>query len=200
MFEGLLQKMSARKLSTDIYLELAEAIDSTHSQDLSSTFKTISTSLAPDTLAAAYAGALTGGDPDRGRRIFFRDQSAQCIRCHSYNDIGGNAGPRLNGVAARLTRQQLLEALINPSARLSPGFGNVTLQLKDGKTVTGVLNGETNTTITVKTGDQKDEVISKDQVAQRTDAASSMPDMKYMLSKKQIRDVISFLSELKEDK
>ena len=52
----------------------------------------------------------------------------------------------------------------------------------------------------MKTGDQKDEVIAKDQVAQRTNAASSMPDMKYMLSKKQIRDVISFLSELKEDK
>ncbi len=49
------------------------------------------------------------------------------MRCHSYDDMGGNAGPRLNGVASRITRPQILEALIKPSARLAPGFGVVTL-------------------------------------------------------------------------
>jgi putative heme-binding domain-containing protein len=151
-------------------------------------------------LQSAYAGSLSGGDPDKGRRIFFANQSAQCIRCHSYNDRGGNAGPRLNGVAARLSREQLLEALINPSARLAPGFGTVTLQLKNGKTVSGILDGETNSSITVKSGDQKSEVIPKSQIAKRTNAPSSMPEMRFLLSKKEIRDVVSFLSELKNDK
>ena len=30
------------------------------------------------------------------------------MRCHAFNDFGGNAGPRLNGVAARLTPDELL--------------------------------------------------------------------------------------------
>jgi quinoprotein glucose dehydrogenase len=200
VFDDLLRKLSAGKLSPDIYLELAEAIDSSRSPDLISKYQQLNATLAPDTLMAAYAGSLSGGDPDKGRRIFYSNQSAQCTRCHSYNDRGGNAGPRLNGVAARLTHQQLLEALINPSARLAPGFGTVTLQLKNGKTVSGILNGENNSSITLKSGDQKNEVIPKNQIAKRTNSPSSMPEMKFILSKKEIRDVVSFLSELKDDK
>lgn len=200
VFDGLLQKLSAGKLSPEIYLELSEAIDSSRSPDLIAKYKQLNATLSPDTLAAAYAGSLSGGDADKGRRIFYSNQSAQCIRCHSYNDRGGNAGPRLNGVAARLTRQQLLEALINPSSRIAPGFGTVTLQLKNGKTISGILSAENNSGITVKSGDQKNEVIPKNQIVKRTNSPSSMPDMKYILSKKEIRDVVSFLSESKDDK
>jgi putative membrane-bound dehydrogenase-like protein len=200
VFDELLEKMAAGRVPADIYLELAEAIDSSGSPALINRYKQLSASLSPDSLAAAYAGTLLGGDPDKGRRIFYRNQSAQCIRCHSYDDLGGNAGPRLNGIGRRLTRQEILESLINPSARLAPGFGIVTLELKDGKTVSGILHGENNTSLTIKVGDQQNEVIRKDQVARRVNAASSMPDMKYVLSKKEIRDVVSFLAELKEEK
>jgi putative heme-binding domain-containing protein len=199
VFDDLLQKMAAKKLPSDIYLELAEAIDSTQSTDLMTKYKQLSNNLSPDTLAAAYAGSMYGGDPDRGRRIFYSNQSAQCIRCHSYNDRGGNAGPRLNGVAARLSRPQILEALINPSARLAPGYGTVTVQLKNGKTVSGILNGENNSGIKIKSGDQKEELIPKNQIAKRTNSPSSMPEMRFILSKKEIRDVVSFLSESKDD-
>lgn len=199
VFSELLTKMSSGKLSSDIYLELAEAIDSSRSAELIASYKKINATLGPDTLASAYAGTLNGGNPDRGRRIFYRNESAQCLRCHSFDDYGGNAGPRLNGVANRLSRQQILEALINPSARIAPGFGVVTLQLKDGKTVSGVLLEETNTNLTIK-GDKQNDIIAKDQVVKRINAASSMPEMKFILSKKEIRDVVSFLSELKEDK
>lgn len=198
--DGLLQKMSAGKLSSNVYLELAEAIDSSRSAELAAKYKKISTASATDTLAAAYAGSLNGGDPNKGRRIFYSNQSAQCIRCHAIDDYGGNAGPLLNGVADRLTRQQLLDALVKPSARLAPGFGTVILKLKNGKTVSGILNGENSTTITLKIGDKPNEVIAKADVASRTDALSSMPEMRYLLTKKEIRDVVSFLAELKDGK
>jgi quinoprotein glucose dehydrogenase len=198
VFDGLLQQMAAGKLAPEIQLELAEAIDSTRSPQLIARHKAITSKLSPDATAASFKGSLFGGEPDLGRRIFFRHQTAQCIRCHSYDDLGGNAGPRLNGVASRLKREQLLEALINPSARLAPGFGMVTLTLKNGKTVSGVLQGETDNELTVKVGDQPNTVINKDQVAKRTNAASSMPDMKYLLTKREIRDVVSFLATLQE--
>ena len=53
--------------------------------------------------------------------------------------------------------------------------------------------------VTLKSGDQKNEVIPKNQIAKRTNSPSSMPEMKYILSKKEIRDVVSFLAEQKED-
>ncbi|KAA5541632.1 HEAT repeat domain-containing protein [Adhaeribacter rhizoryzae] len=199
VFTGLLQQMETGKLAPEIHLELAEAIDSTRSPQLIARHKAITAKLSPDASAASFKGTLFGGEADLGRRIFFRHQTAQCIRCHSYDDLGGNAGPRLNGVASRLSREQLLEALINPSARLAPGFGMVNLTLKNGKTVSGVLQGETDTELTVKVGDQPNTVVRKDQVAKRTNAPSSMPNMQYLLTKREIRDVVSFLATLQEN-
>ena len=199
-FDPLLASMSAGTLSPELQLELEEAIESAHSPKLTARYKAITTKLSPDALAATYKGSLLGGEPDLGRRIFFRHQTAQCIRCHSYDDLGGNAGPRLNGVASRLSREQLLEALINPSARLAPGYGTVNLTLKNGKTVSGILQNETATEVNVKVGDQPDTAIPKNQIAKRTNSPSSMPEMKYLLTKREIRDVVSFLSTLKEDK
>ncbi|MDQ4139250.1 MAG: HEAT repeat domain-containing protein, partial [Bacteroidota bacterium] len=198
VFDQLLNKMAAGSLAPEIQLELEEAIDSTRSQALIARHKAVSSKLSPDALAATFKGSLTGGDPNEGQRIFFRHQTAQCIRCHSYNDLGGDAGPRLNGVASRLSREQLLEAVVNPSARLAPGFGTVTLTLKNGKTVSGILQGETNTTVVVKVGDQPDATIQKDQIAKRVNSPSSMPEMRYLLTKREIRDVVSFLSTMKE--
>ena len=199
VFDPLLTKMSTGALPAELQLEMEEAIAGSHSPQLIARHKAIMAKLSPDALAASYKGSLLGGEPDLGRRVFFRHQTAQCIRCHAYNDQGGNAGPRLNGVANRLTREQLLEALINPSARLAPGFGTVELTLKDGKTVSGILQGETATDVSVKVGDQPDTTIRKDQIVKRTNSPSSMPEMKYLLTKREIRDVVSFLSTLKDE-
>ncbi|MEO6329511.1 MAG: HEAT repeat domain-containing protein [Ginsengibacter sp.] len=199
VFNSLLNQMINRKLSADVYFELGEAIDSTRSPALMARFKSAVSKLSEDELTSSFAGSLYGGDADRGRKIFFSNQSAQCMRCHSYDDIGGNAGPRLNGVATRLTRPQLLEALINPSARLAPGYGIVTVDLKNGQTISGILQRETNKSLVLKIGDKKDTVIARAHVAKRINAASGMPEMRYLLSKKEIRNVVSFLSTLKEN-
>jgi len=194
----LLDKMAAGQLDKGISLELGEAIDSSHSTSLATRYKTINSKVSPDDLMAAYNSCLLGGDPKRGRQIFFHNQNSQCMRCHSYDDRGGNAGPRLNGVAGRITREQILQALITPSARLAPGFGMVTLELKDGKKLTGILQGETKTALKIKEG-QEERTIAADQIVNKKYAESSMPDMKLLLSKKEIRDVVSFLAEQKTD-
>ncbi|WP_026462902.1 HEAT repeat domain-containing protein [Adhaeribacter aquaticus] len=198
VFDQLLNKLAAGKLPTEISLELEEAIESTRSTALINRYKGITAKLSPDALAASFKGSLFGGDTEAGRKVFFRHQTAQCIRCHSYDDLGGDAGPRLNGVANRLTREQLLEALIAPSARLAPGYGTVSLQLKNGKSINGVLQDETATEITVKSGDQST-TIKKDQIAKRSNLPSGMPQMNYLLTKREIRDVVSFLSTLKDN-
>ncbi|MBC6492961.1 HEAT repeat domain-containing protein [Flavihumibacter stibioxidans] len=196
VFGQQLDKMSKGELSPDILIELSEAIDSTRSVALKTRYDELSAKLSPDASSAAYAGSLYGGNPERGRGIFFRNQAAQCIRCHAIDDYGGNAGPRLNEVSTRLTRPQLLEALINPSARLAPGFAMVTLKMKDGKMISGVLMEENGASLVIKTGDGPNETIPKNLVEKRINASSSMPDMKQVLSKKEIRDVVSFLSTL----
>ncbi len=198
-FDNLLTQMAAGKMAPEISLELEEALAATKNPALLKRHQAITGKLSADATAASFKGLLYGGEANVGRNLFYRNQTAQCIRCHSLDDLGGNAGPRLNGVATRLSREQLLEAVINPSARLAPGYGNVEVTLKNGKTVNGVLMGETTTDLKVKTGDQPETVIRKDQVTKRTNAPSSMPNMQYLLSKREIRDVVSFLATLKTD-
>jgi putative heme-binding domain-containing protein len=199
VFDNLLTKLERKEVPVEIQLELSDAIDATGSADLKKKFKDITFKLNPDTVYAPFQGALLGGDPQRGGRIFYSHQTAQCIRCHSYGDYGGNAGPRLNGVASRLTREQLLEAVVNPSARLAPGYGMVNLKLKNGKSIGGILKEDAKEKLTLKVGNRPDTVIMVNDIAQRTNAASSMPPMRLLLTKKEIRDVVSFLATLKDD-
>jgi putative heme-binding domain-containing protein len=199
VLDTLLTKMSQGKLSPEIHLELQEAIDSTGSTSLKKRYEEITVNLSPDSLKAAYSGVLAGGDIDKGRNLFFRDQTAQCMRCHSFNDFGGDAGPRLNGVAARLTPDQILQSLIEPSARIAPGFGIVTVKLNNGKTAAGILLEEKSDKVFLKVGERPDTAISKTNIVQLTHAPSSMPPMRYLLTKRQIRDLMSFLTTLKED-
>lgn len=199
-FDDLLIKMSKGKLSPDIYLELGESIDSTHSGELRQKFKAATKSLSSDELVASYSVALEGGNVEMGRNIFYTNQNSQCVRCHTYDDYGGNAGPRLNGVGKRLSKKEILESMITPSVKMAAGYGNTSITLKDGKTYNAIILQETATTILLKNGDQAGQTIQKSDIAKRDDSPSSMPAMIETLSKKEIRDLIAFLSQSKTDK
>ena len=110
--------------------------------------------------------------------------------------MGGNAGPALDRIGNTLSREELLIALVEPSKRLSPGFGFVTVELNSGEKVTGTQMAEDNGSLTVKVGTE-DKVISKKDIKSSQMAASSMPNMGDLLSKREIRDLVSYLSTLR---
>ncbi len=199
IFSKLLDRLEKGDLEPEIYLELAEAIDSTRSEPLQNRFEKITNKLSSEELFSSYEATLFGGNEQLGRRIFFQHQTAQCMKCHSFDDFGGNAGPRINGVAGRLSRQQILEALIDPSKELSPGFGMVSVDLENGQNVSGVLQEENNISIGIARGNQPDTIIQKEDILKRTNSPSSMPDMRHMLTEREIRDLVSYLATLKED-
>jgi quinoprotein glucose dehydrogenase len=88
--------------------------------------------------------------------------------------------------------------LIEPSARIAPGFGIVTLELKNGQKVNGILQQEKPEGYVMKVADKTDTLIKKVEVANRINSPSSMPPMHLMISRKEIRDVVSYLATLKE--
>jgi putative heme-binding domain-containing protein len=199
VFTRLLDELQSGKLPKEVQFELSDALDSSGSQGLQERFQKLTAGSSPDSLKAAYAGAILGGDPRKGGAIFWNNSSAQCVRCHAIDDYGGNVGPRLNGVANRLSREQLLEALIEPSARIAPGFGLVTLELKNGQKINGILQQEKPEGYLMKVGDKPDTMVRKAEVVNRINSPSSMPPMHLLLKKKEIRDVVSYLATLKEN-
>ena len=198
-FEALIAQMGSGKLPTDILLELSEAVESLGNPALKEKYESAANQLWKGDALASYQSSLHGGDMVKGQRIFFQSQTGQCMRCHAYDDMGGNVGPAMNAVATKLSRQQILESLIDPSKRIAPGYGVVTLELDNGKKVVGVLADENANSILVKQGASPDTLVMKANVTTRKDAPSSMPDMKAVLSRREIRDLVSYLATLKEE-
>ena len=128
------------------------------------------------------------------------NSAGQCIRCHSVNGQEGTVGPSLSNIGNTLTREELLLAMIEPSARLSPGYGSVVLTLKNGQTVTGVLMEEHSEELILKTSEAEPMEIHKSRITKRTNIPSSMPPMGAIMSKREIRDMIEFLANRKEVK
>jgi quinoprotein glucose dehydrogenase len=194
ILEGLVAKLADKSLPDGLALELGEAIDSTRSEPLLA-------KLAPyrstGMTAADFREALVGGNAQLGRRYFLTNSTGQCVRCHAINGQGGEVGPSLSGIGNTLTREQLLQALIEPSARLAPGYGSVTLTLKDGQTVSGILMAETEHELTLKTTEAEPLKIAAARIAKRENQPSSMPPMGYLMSRREIRDMVEFLSSLK---
>jgi quinoprotein glucose dehydrogenase len=73
----------------------------------------------------------------------------------------------------------------------------VTIDLKNGGKVTGILQKETKEGVFVKSGQKADTLVHSQDIAKKTLAGSSMPPMYLLLSKKEIRDLLSFLETLK---
>ncbi len=196
IYSDLIEKLKNKQLSPSIYLELNESIEKSGLTVLKSQL----TNLKPtDNVAEEFASSLFGGDKNEGKNIFNYNSVAQCVRCHTAGNAsdGGAVGPSLKKIATVLTREQILEALVNPSARLSPGYGSVSLKLTDGQEVFGTLAKETDIELIITTSDAEPLVIPIARIAKRENMPSSMPAMGSMLSKREIRDVVEYLSNLK---
>jgi quinoprotein glucose dehydrogenase len=195
VLERLLDQLASKKLSPAITLDLIEAVDSTHSEKLSAKLTPLrSTGKSTD----SFLETLYGGDARQARRYFMTNSTGQCVRCHAIRGEGGNVGPDLTQIGDNLTREELLRALIEPSARLSPGYGSVKLTLKDGQVISGILTEETQGELILKTADAEPIKVSVSRINKRENMLSSMPPMGTLMSKREIRDMIEFLSNLKK--
>lgn len=192
---GLVDRLEAKTLPQSLRLELGEAIDSTKSASLIAKMAPFRSNTGG---VADFQDALFGGNKLAGRRYFMTNQTAQCVRCHAINGQGGEVGPPLTRIAEELTREQLLQALVEPSARLSPGYGSVMLTLKDGQTASGILMKESPEELVLKTGDAEPLKVATSRISKRENMPSSMPPMGLIMSKREIRDVVEFLASLKK--
>ena len=200
ILDDLINQSRDKKLSPNLSLELKEAIDSSGSASLKSKLATVLKERVTSANSAMdeYAETLYGGNWREGKNIFTYNSAAQCMRCHAVRNEGGAVGPPLTTIGATLSREQILQSLIEPSARIAPGYGTVILKLKGGQEVVGVLAKESDTELTITTSDAEPLVIAVGRIEKRENIPSSMPLMGAVLSKREIRDVVEYLSGLKK--
>ncbi len=195
----LLTDLEKGKLKTTLQLDLMEAVESSQQKVLIGRLAQIKSILPSANIYEQYSDCLDGGNPEIGARLFWQSSSAQCTRCHAINDYGSNVGPAMDGIARKLNKRELLEALVEPSKRIAPGYGVISLELVDGREVSGILKEENSETLLVEDADNTRLTISKKDIAERIDGMSSMPPAQQRLSKREIRDIVSFLATLEKE-
>ncbi len=145
----------------------------------------------------AFRACLEGGDVEKGKRLFFEHEATRCTRCHTQNGKGGNAGPVLDGIGSRQTRQYLLAALVTPSAQIADGFATTVLQLHNGDLLSGIVTKDQDGMVEITGLDGETKKVEQNRIAERRTASdSAMPPMGGTLDRRQLRDVIAFLASL----
>ena len=196
VLSDLFAKFKDKKLPPSLGLELREAIDSSGSKDLMAQMAALKTA---GSSLGEFETALYGGDGGSGWGIFHWNSTAQCMRCHAIKGEGATVGPDLGNIGNSLTREQLLEAMVDPSARIAPGFGSVVLKLKDGQEVFGMLTAETPEELTLKTTNAEPLKVPVSRIEKRENLPSGMPQMGGALKKRELRDLVEYLVSLKQE-
>ena len=194
VLNDLLQKAQKNQLSPNVTLDLIEAVEASKSEALMAKLGTLK---ASGHTVDSYMETMYGGNRRRGWDVFNNNPTAQCVRCHVVGGAGGLVGPGLDDIANVLSRAQILEALIEPSARLAPGYGSVVLTLKDGQKVTGILEKETKDQLILRTSDAEPLKVAVSRIEKRENMPSAMPAMGTLISKRELRDLIEYLANLK---
>lgn len=130
------------------------------------------------------------GNVAHGKEVF----EDACAKCHLPRQQGGRVGPDLSGISMK-SKEELLEAILNPSASIEPRFVNYIVTTKDGRTFDGVLANETPGAITLRGGQETDVTVLRGDVQSiRASSISLMPeDLEKGLSKQGMADLIAYL-------
>jgi quinoprotein glucose dehydrogenase len=195
VYMDLGKKKADGVLEKELWLELTEAIQKTGEEAL---IALVAVKNSVENWLEEFKDTLFGGSRGDGYNTFNYNSTAGCTRCHSMGSVGGsNVGPNLKGVGTRLSREQILESMIRPSNTLAIGYGSVSLKLKDGTEISGIITAENETELVLQTSDAEPTKIAISRIDKRENSPSSMPAMGDLLSKREIRDLIEFLSAQK---
>lgn len=192
--EKLISEGNRGRLDQSVILDLIEATEATKSDKLIAQLGKLKSS---GNTIDAYKETLHGGRWWQGRNVFNNNPAAQCVRCHAVKGAGGVVGPALDNIGNILTREKILESLIEPSKRLAPGYGTVTITLKDGQTVNGILEHESDKELIIRTSDAEPMEIAISRIKSQKNSISAMPAAGKLISKRELRDLIEYLSSLK---
>lgn len=194
-----LDRLMKREVANEVMLDLVEAASKRRSEAVTSRLEAYGRWKLPQDHLTPYRETLFGGDANRGRKVFYENAAVACTRCHRIgNDGGGNAGPVLDGLANRTTREHLLESIVYPNRQILQGYETALISLKDGTAAAGVVKSESDSELVLIAPEEGEVRIQKSQIASRDKGLSGMPEgLGQLLSRQELRDVVEFLGSLK---
>jgi putative membrane-bound dehydrogenase-like protein len=133
-----------------------------------------------------------GGHPTRGKIVF----TQQCAKCHRHGGEGGNVGPDLTGMAAH-PRSELLIHILDPSRSVEGNFVQYTVATSDGRVISGLLAGETKTSVELVDAEARRHVLLREDIEQMSASKKSlMPEgFEKQVPTADLNNLLAFLTQ-----
>jgi putative heme-binding domain-containing protein len=138
------------------------------------------------------------GDPQRGEKVFFREET-QCAKCHKVGDQGVDFGPALTEIGAKLGKDALYEAILDPSAGMSFDYEGWELTLRSGEEHAGIVVSESGDELALKNAQGVTLRLKKAAIERRQKMKLSlMPaGLQLTMSTDELVDLVHYLASLK---
>jgi alcohol dehydrogenase (cytochrome c) len=133
------------------------------------------------------------GDAGAGERFFFG--GGNCAPCHAVRGRGGWIGPDLSDLGRRRSLSEIEKALKDPGRRVSPGFEVVTVRLRSGDSIKGLLKNESTFDAQVQGLDGRMHLLARNEIsAIDREKTPLMPAV--AASTPELPDLLAYLSRL----
>jgi putative membrane-bound dehydrogenase-like protein len=148
---------------------------------------------ASDETFKLYTEALANKrDPIRGAALF----KEKCAICHQAHGVGIAVGPNLSSEFQR-AESTILRDILAPNDVISPGFNTYSVETLEDQIFTGILVGESASSITLRGSEGKENVVLRKDIARlKVVSVSLMPeDLLKTLAPQDAADVIAWLRD-----
>lgn len=136
--------------------------------------------------------AKKSGDAAVGKEVF----KQQCAKCHTHSGEGAKIGPDLTGMAVH-PKAELLTHIIDPSRNVEGNYRVYTAVLDDGRVLTGLLAGETKTSIELIDAEAKRHPVLRENIEELVASNKSlMPEgFEKQVPQEAIANLLEFLTQ-----
>jgi putative membrane-bound dehydrogenase-like protein len=139
--------------------------------------------------AIVQSTELPRANASEGRRVF----QATCAACHKLYADGGDLGPDLTG-SNRADLDYLLHNILDPNAEIPNAYRAATVELNDGRVLTGIAEIQSGAAVSVQTPDERVTVPRADVKAIVQSDVSMMPEgLLAPLGDEDVRHLVAYL-------
>ncbi|MEI6527927.1 MAG: glycosyl hydrolase, partial [Planctomycetota bacterium] len=135
--------------------------------------------------------AHSKGDGANGKLVYQK----HCALCHKHGDLGNQIGPELTGMAVH-PKHELLIHILDPNRSVEGNYRTYNVQTTDGSVVTGMMAGESKTSIELVNVQGKREVVLREDIERLSGSQKSlMPEgFESQMNRDEMRDLLEFLT------
>ncbi len=161
--------------------------------------------LEEELLSTPYAElakvAIDQGNLRRGKKLFYQSAAA-CFACHDPPGGAARLGPDLTKIKTKLTPEQLVESILDPSKLIDKEFAQVSILTADGKVQTGVRISENDDEIVLRNLAAPEPItIAQDDIEDvKESKVSLMPEnlVRQLKSRKEFNDLMKYVIEVRK--